>query len=185
MFYLIVMVFDINKKLPLNMGEYDLRRQDIKLKSEAGEVIAKHRIPYLHLRREHKKDYLDQEFPFGCIPERAKSFLKDNWFSIDAFRFRSENYRFSNLELFEIKLKSYYPNLRREAYMIDMTKKELGLYKGAIKEGFDVFVVVIWLYDDWRYDVSIKDLNSVDIKIGDGSERFLKGLRKGYGSSNP
>ena len=172
------MVFDINKKIPLNMGKYDLRRQNIKIKSEVGEVIAKYRIPYLHLRREYKKDYLDQQFPFGYLSEEIKHFLKEKWFSIDAFRFKSENYKLINLQLFEIKARSYYPNLRKEAYIVDVTSKELGIYKKAIKNGFEVFIVIIWFYDDWRYDVLIKNFNSAEIKIGEGSKRFLNKLEK-------
>ncbi len=171
------MVFDITKKIPLNMGKYDLRRQNIKLKSEIGEIIAKNRIPYLHLRREHRRDYLDQNFPFGYLPSKPKQFLKENWFSIDAFRFKSTNHNFVNLELFEIKLRSYYPNLRREAYIPDMTSRELAIYKKAVKEGFEVFIAVIWLYDDWRYDVSIENFKSAAIKIIEGSESFLKRIK--------
>lgn len=173
-----MMAFDHSKKIHLDMGKYDLRRQNIKLKSEIGEVIAKYRVPFLHLRREYKKDYLDQRFPFGFLPEKVRGFLKDNWFSIDAFKFKSENYKFVNLELFEIKLRSYYPNLRREACIIDMTNKELQLYKKAREKGFEVFIVVIWLYDDWRYDVSIKNFDSSEIKIEEGSKRFLKRFKR-------
>jgi len=168
------MVFDINKKIPLNMGKYDLRRQNINLKSEVGEIIAKHRIPYLHLIRERKQDYLDKKFPFGYLPEKVKKFLMKNWFSIDSFRFRSKDYKFENLELFEIKLRSYYPNLKKEAYIVDVTKNELKIYKEARKRGFDVFVVVIWLYDDWRYDIKINNFSSMPLKIAEGSKRFLE-----------
>jgi len=172
------MVFDINKKIPLNKGTYDLRRQNIRLKSDLGEIIAKHRIPYLHLIRERKQDFLDRKFPFGDLPKNAKNFLKKNWFSIDSFRFKSNDYKFSNLELFEIKLRSYYPNLRREAYIIDMTSNEVKIYKEAIKNGFDVFVVTIWLYDDWKYDVVIKNFNSTKLKIIEGSNAFLKQIKR-------
>lgn len=172
------MVFDINKKIPLNMGKYDLRRQNIKLKSELGEIIAKHRIPYLHLIREHKKDYLNQKFPFGELPKDVREFLIKNWYSLDAFRFKSNNYQFTNLELFEVKVRSYYPNLRKEAYIIDMTSNELNLYKIARKKGFDVFVIEIWLYDDWRYDIKIKNFDKADIKLAEGSKKFLSNIQK-------
>jgi len=181
------MVFDINKKIPLNMGEYDLRRQNIKIKSEVGEVIAKHRVPYLHLRREYKQDYLDQRFPFGFIPLSVKEFIKKYWFSIDAFRFVSENYQFSNIEFYEIKVRNYYPNLRKEAYIPDMTKRELDIYEKAIKAGFIVKVIIIWFYDDWRYDIVIKDFNPRDFKIAEGSKAFLYKMKKFYykWGSNP
>jgi|GEM_PF-2036367 len=170
------MVFDIKKKIPLNMGKFDLTRQDVHLKAELGEIIAKHKISYLHLKREYKPDYLEKDFPFGKLPDKIKDFLKENWFSIDSFRFRIKNKKEINLELFEIKLRSYYPNLRREAYIIDMTSNELEIYKKAIKMGFNVFVVVVWLYDDWRYDLSIKSLKDSEIKIAEGSKEFLNRL---------
>ncbi|MFH2028827.1 MAG: hypothetical protein ABIJ08_06825 [Nanoarchaeota archaeon] len=170
------MTFDIRKKVPLNKGKYDLRRQDIKLKSELGEIITKHKIAYLHLRREHKKDYLGQVFPFGKLPNNVKSFLEKNWFSIDAFRFKSRNFKFLNLQLFEIKLRSYYPNLRKEGYIIDMTKKELSIYKMARTLGFEVYVVTIWLYDDWKYDLKLNNFDNAKIKIAEGSKKFLKNI---------
>ena len=173
------MVFDASKKIPLNRGKYDLRREkNIRLKSELGEIIAKSKIPYLHLIREHKKDYLEQKFPFGFIPDNVRLFLKKNWFSLDAFRFKTPELRFSNLQLFEIKLRSYFPNLRKEAYIIDMTPNELEIYKKARIMGFEVFVVTIWLYDDWRYDFLIKSFDSSKIKIVEGSKRFLEQIKK-------
>jgi len=172
------MVFDINKKIPLNKGKCDLRRQNHVMKGEIGEIIIKNKIPYLHRTKELKpRDILDYNFPFGKLPLTIKRFLTKHWHTLDLFRFVSENYKFKNLELYEVKVRNYYPNLRKEAYIPDITRNELKVYKTALKLGFVVKSATIWFYDDWRYDITIKDFNPKDFKIHDGSKSFLNFLK--------
>jgi len=172
------MVFDINKKIPLNKGKFDLRRQDYTVKGEIGEIIIKNKIPYLRRTREIRpSDILDYNFPFGDLPSKVKEFLRKNWHTIDLFRFSCKDSKFHNLELYEVKVRNYYPNLRREAYIPDITHNELKVYKTALKLGFLVKSATIWFYDDWRYDIFIKDFNPKDFKIHDGSKRFLNFLK--------
>jgi len=172
------MVFDINKKIPLNMGKFDLRRQNHVIKGEIGEIILKNKIPYLYRTKEIKpRDILDYKFPFGKIPLAVREFLTENWYTLDLFRFLSENYKFKNVELYEIKVRNYYPNLRREAYIPDITCNELKAYKTALKLGFIVKSAIIWFYDDWRYDLVIKYFNPKDFKIHDGSKKFINFLK--------
>lgn len=174
-YYLIFIpiMFITKRKMP--RGKYDLRRQDFSIKGKIGEIIIQGKIPHCHRTRETScKRFLNYQFPFGKIPLKYKIFLEINWNSIDLLRIISKDMRFCYIELIEVKTRNYYPNLKKQCYIPDMTTNQFNVYKAAQKLGFVVKSATIWFYDDWRYDLIFDDFNPQNFKVHDGSKRYIE-----------
>jgi len=90
--------------------------------------------------------------------KEERNFLDKNWFSIDAIEFDyTKNPR--KIVLFEIKTLNdfYYSKLNGINGIPKFTRATIEMYKEALKVGFDVKVAIVWLKENWNYDVEIID----------------------------
>jgi|TARA_B100001971_G_C17941715_1_gene407991 hypothetical protein len=105
--------------------------------------------------------------------EQEKCFINQNWFSIDGIEFDySKTPR--KVILFEIKTKNYYLNPKPN-WIPKMTLATHNMYNETLKVGLDVKIAIVWLYNNWDYDIEIKDFNQANYCI-DKPKRYDRGL---------
>jgi len=140
---------------------FNLKKQSNNLKGEIGEVIAKRKIKYVFRTKELHPEFLEKDiFPFNEMSKEIRGFLKEYWYTIDLFRTLKDREGNLNLELFEVKIINYYSRFLRTFHKIPkITSSSLDVYKKAIARGFKVKLVKIIFFDNWRYNVIIKDFD--------------------------
>lgn len=100
-------------------------------------------------------------------------FLQQNWFSIDAIDLIFVDGK-KQIILYEIKTRNKY---RKELYFKPkMTLETHNVYNQAKSLDFSTKIATVWLYDNWDYDVEIKDFNERDYYI-DKPKLYDKGAR--------
>jgi len=83
--------------------------------------------------------------------EQQKSFLSNNWYSIDAIDV------FPELILYEVKTRNRYRIPLH--FKPKMTLKTHNLYQQTKELGFKVLMVTVWLNENWDYDLEFLDFN--------------------------
>jgi len=83
--------------------------------------------------------------------EEQKSFLINNWYSIDAIDI------FPNITLYEVKTRNRYT--KPLYFKPKMTLQTHNLYNEAKKLKFNVVLITIWLNKDWDYEVEMQEFN--------------------------
>ena len=94
--------------------------------------------------------------------DEQKEFLKLNWYSLDGVEIEYEKGGEKRV-LYEIKTKNQYA--RDLGYKPKTTASTYKLYMQAQKLGFEVRLAIIFLKNDWEYDILIEDFNSQNIYI--------------------
>jgi hypothetical protein len=102
-------------------------------------------------------------------------FLESNWHSIDSIEFDYSQKPVRPI-LFEVKTLNdfYYARLNGFNRIPKFTKSTYYLYKKALEIGFVVKVAIIWLRDNWEYDVEIIDFDKCKLFI-EGPRKYDKG----------
>jgi hypothetical protein len=86
-------------------------------------------------------------------------FINNNWYSIDAVEFNQKE-----KVLYEIKSKkAIYAN--KTQWPLKITKNTFDLYSRSKKVGFIPKVAIVWFHQDWKYDIEIKQFESVHWSI--------------------
>jgi len=152
---------------------YNLKRGRGTYKGLIGECLFKLTRRYLIVTNFfNKKKYMRI---FGeKLNLEERNFLDKNWFSIDAIEFDySKSPR--KVVLFEIKTLNdfYYVKLNGLNRIPTLTKNTSEMYREALEKGFDVKVAIIWLKENWDYDVEIIDFNKCKFFI-DKSKKYDK-----------
>ena len=136
---------------------YNLKRGGGTYKGIIGECLFKLTRKYLILPKFfNKKKY------FGIFGDRFSDrqleFLDLNWHSIDALEFIYEQ-GIRKITLFEIKTLNdfYFEKLKGINRIPKFTKNTIDMYSSALNNGFDVKVAIVWLKENWDYDVEILD----------------------------
>jgi len=149
---------------------YNLKRGGGTYKGIIGECMFKLTRRYLILTKFfNKKKYLD--FFGGRFSIEQKSFIDNHWYSIDALEFI-----YGKITLFEIKTLNdfYYSKLDGINRVPQFTQHTIEIYKEALRLGFDVKVAVVWLKENWDYEVSISDFDKCNYFV-DGSRKYDHG----------
>lgn len=86
------------------------------------------------------------------LTHEQRTFLENDWYSIDGLELID-----NKIVLYEIKTRNRYKipikhKPKTTSYTID-------LYSNAIKLGFIVKTVFVWLEDNWDYSLEIEDFN--------------------------
>ncbi len=89
------------------------------------------------------KDYID---------DSKMQFLMRNWYSIDGVKYDK-----GQVTIYKIKTRNAYKN--KVPYKTKITRATVSIYSEAKKLGFDVKLVIVWLYRNWKFKVSVKDFN--------------------------
>jgi len=136
---------------------YNLKKCRGTYKGLIGECLFKLTRKYLIITRFfNKSKYFNL---FGKKFSKVElDFLDRNWFSIDAIEFDYTKTP-RRVVLFEIKTLNNYSDytFRKSYWLPKMTLSTSGIYKEALKKGFEVKVATVWLKDNWDYDVEITD----------------------------
>lgn len=138
---------------------YNLKRGGGTYKGIIGECLFKLTRKYLILPKFFNKNKYFNIFK-EKISEEEKNFLNNNWYSIDAIEFDyTKNPR--KIVLFEIKTLNdfYYKKIGGLNRIPTFTMATVKMYKEAEEIGFNVKVAIIWLKENWDYDVEIIDFN--------------------------
>lgn len=109
----------------------------------------------------NKKKYFEI---FGDrFSKKEYNFLDKNWFSIDAIEIDYTKTP-RKIVLFEIKtLNEYYA--RKSNWIPSLTFSTYKIYNEALRSGFDVKFAIVWLKDNWEYDVEIVDFKNLDYYV--------------------
>lgn len=94
------------------------------------------------------------------LSSEEKDFLEKYWFSIDALEFDyTKDPR--KIVLFEIKTLNdfYYAKIHGLNRIPKLTESTCNIYKEALKTGFDVKIAIVWLKNDWNYEINIIDFD--------------------------
>lgn len=133
---------------------YNLKEGKGTYKGLIGECLFKLTRKYLVVTKFFNKNKYFEIFGEKLSIEE-RNFISQNWFSIDAIEFDyTQNPR--KIILFEIKTKNKYSNPKSN-WEIKMTLATHNMYNQALKIGFDVKVVIVWLLDNWEYDIEIQN----------------------------
>ncbi|MBU4502397.1 MAG: hypothetical protein KKA79_07405 [Nanoarchaeota archaeon] len=130
---------------------YNLKKGKGTFKGNIGECMFKLTKKKLFLTRFHSK-YKVLNLISKFLSFEQKSFLKNNWFSLDGIELVD-----SKIIIYEIKTKNRYR--KRLKYRPKTTSNTLDLYNHAIQLGFIVKIVFVWLEKDWDYSLEFKDFN--------------------------
>lgn len=68
-----------------------------------------------------------------------------------------------NLPIYEIKTRNAYKN--KVPYRTKITRATMVVYNKAKSSGFDVKLVVVWLYKNWKLRVTVKDFSITDFCV--------------------
>lgn len=138
---------------------YNLKKGKGTYKGIIGECLFKLTRRYLIITKFfNKSKYF---FLFGSkLSENEKEFLSKNWFSIDGIEFDYSKYP-RKVVLFEIKTLNdcYINSLKGINRIPKFTSATYEMYTEAMTKGFDVKVAIVWLKDNWQYDVEIVDFD--------------------------
>ncbi len=150
---------------------YNLKEGKGTYKGLIGECLFKLTKKYLIVTKFfNKRKYFDT---FGKnLLEQEKEFIEKNWFTIDALEFDySEKHR--KVIIYEIKTRNKYdapkPNWKNK-----MTLSSCNIYNEALRLGFKVKLVTVWLHNDWDYDIETEDFESATYSI-DKPKKYDKG----------
>ncbi len=87
------------------------------------------------------------------------NFLKENWFSLDGIEF---DYSLGKPQAVLTEIKTMNEQINPKAnWMPSMSYSSYTIYKKALELGFSVKMAIVWLYDNWDYDIEIKDFKSL------------------------
>lgn len=131
-------------------------------KGIVGECMFKLTRKYLILTKFFNKNKYFHIFGSRLSPEE-KSFLDLNWFSIDALEFDYSK-KPRKIVLFEIKSLNdfFYNDLNGINRIPQFSRNSYQMYKKALEKGFDVKVAIVWLKDNWDYEVEIIDFDKCE-----------------------
>jgi len=131
---------------------YNLKRCNGTFKGNIGECLFKLTKRNLFLTRFHSK-YKVLNIISKFLTREQKDFLNSNWYSIDGIELVNDV-----LTIYEIKTRNRYKTPLK--YKPKTTSYTISLYSKAIKIGFIVKTVFVWLEEDWNFSLEIKDFNS-------------------------
>jgi len=151
---------------------YNLKKGKGTYKGLIGECLFKLTRRYLVLTKFFNKNKYLKIFE-DKLSEQERNFINKNWFSIDAIDFDYTK-KPRKIVLYEIKTRNKQPNPKPH-WVEKMTLATHNMYNEALKLGFEVKIANVWLYDDWNYDIEIKNFNEAKYcidkpKIYDKSE---------------
>lgn len=86
------------------------------------------------------------------LTQEQLEFLKDNWYSVDGLELIK-----NKVILYEIKTRNRYKVPLW--YKPKTTSSTINIYSDAIKLGFTVKTVFVWLEEDWNYSLEIKEFD--------------------------
>ena len=95
---------------------------------------------------------------FTCEQE---SFLRKHWFSIDAIEVNGISNK--AVIIYEIKTRNKYS--KGLYFKPKMTENTSTIYSNAKSLRIEVQMVTVWLYQNWEYDVEIKEFDLDDFCI--------------------
>ena len=138
---------------------YNLKRGGGTYKGIIGECMFKLTRRYTILPKFFNKNKYFSIFE-NKLSQDEKNFINNNWYSLDALEFDyTKNPR--KIILFEVKTLNdfYYKKLDGLNRIPTFTSATVNMYKEAEKLGFDVKVAIVWLKDNWDYEVELIDFN--------------------------
>jgi hypothetical protein len=146
---------------------YNLKRGKGTYKGIIGECLFKLTRKYLILTKFFNKNKYFLEFGNGFSEEQIQ-FLSENWYSIDAIEFFYDSGVRKTI-LFEIKTLNdfYFEKLKGINKIPKFTKNTWDMYHLALNKGFDVKVAIIWLKNNWNYEIEIIDIDKCRYVIDD------------------
>ena len=140
---------------------FNLKRGGGSFKRIIGECMFKLTNERVVITKFFRKDKYFPIFGKHFTPEQ-KEFLQNNWYSIDAIDILFSNGQ-KEVILYEVKTRNKY---NKELYFKPkMTLETHNLYNSAKSLNFSVKIVTVWLYDNWEYDLEIKDFDEKDYYI--------------------
>jgi len=152
---------------------YNLKRGKGTYKGLIGECLFKLTRRYLIVTKFFNRDKYFEIFK-DKLSEEERGFLYKNWFSIDALEF-DYNKNPRKVVLFEIKTLNdfYYQKMNGLNRIPKITLNTFNLYNEALKKGFDVKIAIVWLKENWDYNIEITDFNKCKYLI-DKSKKYDK-----------
>lgn len=152
---------------------HNLKRGKGTYKGLVGECLFKLTRKYLIVTKFFNKNKYFDIFS-NKLSKEEKDFLDKNWFSIDAIEFDYLK-KPRKIVLFEIKTFNDYGDytIRESNWLPKMTLATSDIYKEALRKGFDVKVAIVWLKENWDYDVEIVDFDKFKYVI-DKPKRYDK-----------
>lgn len=138
---------------------YNLKRGIGTYKGTIGECLFKLTRRYLIVTKFFNKNKYFSIFG-GRLLEKERNFLDENWFSIDALEFDYST-KPRKIVLFEIKTLNdfYYSKLNGLNRIPKLTLATVNMYKEALDIGFEVKIAIVWLKENWDYDIEIVDFS--------------------------
>ncbi|MBW2986507.1 hypothetical protein KY333_04010, partial [Candidatus Woesearchaeota archaeon] len=94
-------------------------------------------------------------------------------FSIDAIKISFDKGK--KIYLYEIKTKNKYQK-PRSYWKIKFTQSTVNIYREALKLGFEVKIAIVWLLDDWNYEIQFQDFKTADYCIDKPKKYDLKSI---------
>lgn len=90
-----------------------------------------------------------------------KEFLRNNWYSIDGIEIKFlEGKR--RIILYEVKTKNAYYAGKEKWEPIKITTNTYYMYLKSRDLGFEPKLALVWILKDWKFDVKIKEFESVN-----------------------
>jgi len=157
---------------------YDLLDMSGTVKGNVGEELFVSLNRYVHRAEFGAHEWLEK-LPI-VIPKNHKDFLVDNWGTIDVFEFVVENNQVVNIIIYEVKT-SRYRNKRQ-----DLTRGARRFYQECISQGYKVVSVLVYLAENWKFEIICEDFDEKKYRISDGggkmrnTTQYLKLLRRSF-----
>ncbi|MFA5173982.1 MAG: hypothetical protein WC438_02255 [Candidatus Pacearchaeota archaeon] len=139
---------------------YNLKEGKGTYKGIIGECLFKLTRRYLILTKFFNRVKYLEIFSW-FFDEPKITFLKENWYSIDAIEL---DYKNKKPILFEIKTLNdfYYAKLNGINRIPLFSQSTIDIYKKALDLGFEIKIAKIWLKKDWNYNVEITDFEDTN-----------------------
>ena len=149
---------------------FNLKKCDPNLKGELGEVIARFHLKYAF--KPSDETVFEKMIKRRKIDKEKLKFLESNRWTIDLIKLDLNQDCLKNIIIYEVKLINY-PQHPDYPKALKITSNEINVLKTAQKMGFDVKIIKILLFDNWRYDIRVHDFQSQRFIISDNG-RYSK-----------